>query len=85
MSFSLSASLDRKAIHADFVDHGYAQVMGVLPTENAGRIHKGLGQIKVLAILVEDEGPGCRLYETLVDPSWNCRKNPSHGLLKSAA
>ncbi len=42
MSFLLSASLDRKAIHADFIDQGYAQIASVLPKETAGRIHKGL-------------------------------------------
>jgi Rps23 Pro-64 3,4-dihydroxylase Tpa1-like proline 4-hydroxylase len=42
MSFHLSTSLDREAIFTHFSQLGYAHVPGVLPSENARRIHKGL-------------------------------------------
>lgn len=56
MSFSLSASLDRKAIHADFVDRGYAQVLGVLPEENARRIHKELAEVTPWNLVFNEDG-----------------------------
>ncbi|HWM26833.1 MAG TPA: 2OG-Fe(II) oxygenase family protein [Woeseiaceae bacterium] len=42
MSFHLSSSLNREAVHADFSNHGYAHIPSVLPAENAKRIHRSM-------------------------------------------
>lgn len=42
MTFQLSSSLDREAIHQHFVEHGYVHIRDVLPAENAQRLRKTL-------------------------------------------
>lgn len=42
MSFSLSASLDVEEFAAHFHDQGYANIRGVLPDENASRVHRAM-------------------------------------------
>ena len=64
MSFHLSSSLEREAIFADFSQLGYAHVRGVLPAENARRIHKGLIEKTPWSLAFNDRGKHIDLSAT---------------------
>ncbi|MDH3984501.1 MAG: hypothetical protein OEV02_09920, partial [Gammaproteobacteria bacterium] len=42
MAFRFSQAIDPDEVHKAFAEHGFAHISGVLPPENAQRIHKGL-------------------------------------------
>jgi hypothetical protein len=41
MAFRFSQAIDPDEVHKAFAEHGFAHISGVLPPENAQRIHKG--------------------------------------------
>jgi Rps23 Pro-64 3,4-dihydroxylase Tpa1-like proline 4-hydroxylase len=42
MAFRFSQAINPDEVHKAFAEHGFAHISGVLPPENAQRIHKGL-------------------------------------------
>ncbi len=56
MAFSLSASLDADAIADQFGANGYASIPGILPGEQAKRVHKALAEFTDWNLVFSDRG-----------------------------
>ena len=56
MAFSLSAALDPDAIAAQFGEHGYASIPGILPGEQAKRLHKAISSFTDWNLVFSDRG-----------------------------
>ena len=56
MAFSLSAALDPDAIAAQFGEHGYASIPGILPGEQAKRLHKSISSFTDWNLVFSDRG-----------------------------
>lgn len=56
MSFCLSQALDADAIASQFRDHGYASIPGILPGEQAKRLHKAMQAFTDWNLVFSDRG-----------------------------
>lgn len=56
MSFQLSSSLARDAIHAEFSGNGFVHIANVLPAENAKRIQKSMVESTAWNLVFTDRG-----------------------------
>lgn len=56
MSFSLSTSLNREQIAEHFKNDGYVSIAGVLPEENARRVHKTMLEATPWNLVFSDRG-----------------------------
>lgn len=66
MSFRLSTSLDRDALHEAFQRQGYVHIPNVLPRENAERVHRIMTEKTSWSLVFADRGrhvdlPGAQL------------------------